>query len=424
MTDESKGFIRCSMVLLVTSTIAAVIHYTFQFGMGRLLGPADYSILAAFFSILYIVQAPVQAVQLTLTKFIAEFKAKNDFSTIKHLLMRSTLKVFWVSIAVFLVFVIFSRQISDFLNISQITTTISFSFIFLGFFVLPGVRGFLQGLQKFRALGTNLIIESVTKLGLSLILVLFFGFGVAGAVWGTNISIFLAFFLALALLFAMFRKYSSKELDHTKKLEIYAYSIPMLVALLAITALYSVDVILVKHFFAASEAGIYAAASLVAKIIFIGLMPVSNAMFPKVAELNAKSQNSSGVFAKSLAIVIGLAALVTAVYCFMPSFVDKLLFGPDYAAAVPLIGLFGIAISLLSVSYVFVNYYLALGKTRFVYVLPIFTLAEAILVWFWHSTMYQVLMLITAVMTVLLLTLSLLYFVNKNENINNNSSIQ
>jgi len=423
MADESKGFIRGSMILLVTSTIASIINYVFQFGMGRLLGPADYGVLAAFFSILYIMQAPVQAVQLTLTKFVAEFKAKNQFPEIKNLLFRSTKKIFFASIAVFLAFTLLSSQISRFLNISNIFLTISFSFMFLALFMLPGTRGFLQGLQKFKALGANLIAETATKLILSMVFVLMLGLGIEGALWGTNISVFLAFGLAVFLLFSMLKKYETGKINSEQRSAIYRYSIPMLIALFSITALYSIDVILVKHFFLSEEAGIYAAASLVAKIIFFGLMPVSNAMFPKIAELNAKSQNHTGVFAKSLTIVVGLAALITAVYHLVPSFVDKLLFGPEYAAAVPLIGLFGIAISLLSVSYVFVNYYLALGKTKFVYILPVFALAEAILVWFWHSSMYQVLMLITAVMTVLLLTLSSLYFTGKHEAFDNNSSI-
>ena len=423
MVDESKGFIRGSMILLVTSTMAAAINYVFQFGMGRLLGPADYGILATFYSILYIMSAPTQAVQLTITKFIAEFKAQNQFSEIKDLLFRSTKKIFLLSVAVFLIFAVLSPQISKFLNISQTSITIAFSFVFLGLFILPGARGFLQGMQKFKALGLSMITESTIKLVLSLILV-FAGFSVAGAVWGTNISLFLAFIIVVLLMFRLLKKYEITSLDNEKKSEIYKYAIPMLVALSSITALYSIDVILVKHFFVAEEAGIYAAASLIAKIIFFGLMPISNAMFPKIAELKAKSQGYGNVFIKSIAIVTGLSALATAVYYLAPGFVDKLLFGPEYAATVPLIGLFGAAISLLSISYVFVNYFLAIGKTRFVYMLPVFAVVETALIWFWHASLWQILILITAVMSALLISLMALNFTNKyGKTLHSNSSI-
>lgn len=422
MVDESKSFLRSSILFLVTSTIAASIHYLFQFGMGRLLGPADYGILAAFFSILYIAQAPVQAVQLTITKFVAEFKAKNNFSIIKDLLMRSIRKIFFISLIIFAVFVILNKQISEFLNISQNLLVISFSFIFIGMFILPGARGFLQGMQKFKTLGINLILESTIKLISSLILI-FFGFGVAGAIWGTNISIFLAFLLAFALLFKLLKKYDSQHLDNKEKSKIYLYSIPILIALSSITALYSLDVILVKHFFTAIDAGIYAAASLVAKVIFFALMPISQAMFPKVAELRMKKQKYNFIFLKSVLLVAGLSALATLIYFVEPKFILNFLFGAEYITAVPLIGIFGIAVSLMSISYVFVNYFLAIGKTSCVNILPVFVLAETAIIWFWHNSLQQILISITVVMLSMLITLIIAYFATKNETIVDNSGI-
>lgn len=420
--DESKGFIRSSMILLVTSTIAAAISYLFQFGMGRLLGPADYGILAVFFSILYVMQAPMQAVQLTITKFVAEFRAKSKFSLIKDFLMRSDKKIFLISLIIFFIFTILNKQIASFLNISDNLLVISFGFIFIGLFVISCVRGFLQGMQKFKALGFNLISESVIKLIASLTFI-FSGFGVAGAVWGTNISIFLAFLLAFALLFKLLKKYESQHLNNEEKSKIYSYSIPMLIALSSITALYSLDVILVKHFFTATDAGIYAAASLVAKVIFFALMPISQVMFPKIAELEMKKQKYTFIFLKSVLLVAGLSMLAILIYFIEPKFVLNFLFGAEYIAAVPLIGIFGIAISLMSICYVFVNYFLAIGKTGFVYVLPAFPVAEVILIWFIHGSFYQVLTLITAVMASMLIVSVIFYLFSKNETVNSNPSI-
>ena len=184
----------------------------------------------------------------------------------------------------------------------------------------------------------------------------------------------------------------------------------MLVALSSITALYSADVLLVKHFFAPAEAGIYAAAALVAKLIFFALMPISQVMFPKVAELEAKKQSHFEVFIKSVVLVACLSAIAVAVYFIRPDFVLNLLFGREYAGAIPLIGMFGLAIAVLSISYVFINYFLSAGKSGFVFVLPVFVFAEALLIWQWHRTLQQVIIAITGTMAGLLLALILIYF--------------
>lgn len=276
-------------------------------------------------------------------------------------------------------------------------------------FVLAAARGVLQGMQKFKALGINIVLESAIKLSLCVGFVLA-GFGLAGAIFGTNISVFVAFALMMFVLLRMLAGTKGQKLDEKQKTSIYLYSLPMLVALSSITALYSADVLLVKHFFAPAEAGIYAAAALVAKLIFFALMPISQVMFPKVAELEAKKQSHFEVFIKSVVLVACLSAIAVAVYFIRPDFVLNLLFGREYAGAIPLIGMFGLAIAVLSISYVFINYFLSAGKSGFVFVLPVFVFAEALLIWQWHRTLQQVIIAITGTMAGLLLALILIYF--------------
>jgi len=409
MTMADDHFIRQSFVLISATLLASVINYLFQFSMGRLLGPADYGALAALFSIIYIAVAPVQAVQLTLTKFVAEFKSAAQPAFVKELLVSALKKLFIASAGLFAAVIVASAWLADFLNMPSKRIIFYFSFIFLAMFVLAAARGVLQGMQKFKALGINIVLESAIKLSLCVGFVLA-GFGLAGAIFGTNISVFVAFALMMFVLLRMLAGTKGQKLDEKQKTSIYLYSLPMLVALSSITALYSADVLLVKHFFAPAEAGIYAAAALVAKLIFFALMPISQVMFPKVAELEAKKQSHFEVFIKSVVLVACLSAIAVAVYFIRPDFVLNLLFGREYAGAIPLIGMFGLAIAVLSISYVFINYFLSAGKSGFVFVLPVFVFAEALLIWQWHRTLQQVIIAITGTMAGLLLALILIYF--------------
>src|SRR3989344_457451 len=92
--EKTGHFIRENFLLITATLAASAIHYLYQFSMGRLLGPADYGTLAALFSIIYISVAPVQAVQLTLTKFVAEFKSAAQPAFVKELLVSALKKLF------------------------------------------------------------------------------------------------------------------------------------------------------------------------------------------------------------------------------------------------------------------------------------------------------------------------------------------
>ena len=417
IAEKTGHFIRENFLLIAATLAASAIHYLYQFSMGRLLGPADYGTLAALFSIIYISVAPVQAVQLTLTKFVAEFKASGQAGFIGALFNGVIKKLTFVGFAAFAVLSILSPWISEFLNIPHKSTIINFSFIFLAMFILAAARGFLQGMQRFKALGANLIAESATKLAFGLALV-FAGHGILGAIWGANISVFVSVGLAAFILLPTLRA-RGDAITNEQRRKIYEYSIPTLIALSVVTALYSLDVLLVKHFFTPNEAGIYAAAALVSKVIFFALLPISQVMFPKVAELRIKGLPHTAIFLKSLALVTLLSAIAVATYFLAPSFVLNFLFGSEYSAAVPLIGLFGAAIALLSISYVFVNYFLSSGRTKFVYALPVFALAEVLLILFWHSSLHQivtVLIVLMALLLAFLIALAVLPQKSKNHN--------
>ena len=397
-------FVRASGILFTATTIFNILNYLFQLLMGRMLGPADYGIFATLFSIVYLVSAPLSAIQTAITNFFARFKAEKAFGKIKNLFIRASKKIFLVSAVLTGVFLIFSRQIADFLNITSTIPIIVFGFFFLVTFVLSVSRGALQGLQKFKALGANIILESSLKLILSVTLVLA-GFGLLGALWSVNIALFIVFFITIFSL----RKIFSYESERVDRKEIYAKSLPILVAIIMLTAVYTLDVILVKHFFNPIAAGHYAAASLLAKIIFFASSSVSLVMFPKVAELHALKNNASDLLKKTLAFVAFLSIAGVTFYFLFSNFVVNFVFGAEYMSITPLIGLFGLAMGLFSIAFVLVNYYLALGRTKFIYVLLPICALEFVLIWIFHNSLEQVIWTVLGTVVLILAGLLAMY---------------
>ena len=418
---KDKTFVMASGMLFTTTLIASAINYVYHFLMGRMLGPAEYGIIGALFSVIYFIGATLNTVQTVAAKFVSVLKAKSEGSKIGWLLRRISAKMLLLGVGVSLVFVFGSTFIADFLAMPA-RHVVAFSTAFTLIFVLFGMRGFLQGLQKFRSLSFSIIVESIFRLAVALGLVAL-GYGVFGALisYGVAVAFSVVFsFVPLARLWKSAEKYKINSS------EVYNYSIPVLIAMVAITAAYTLDVFLAKHFFDPVTAGHYAAAGLLSKIIFFGSVSIAQVMFPKISEMYAAKQNYSGVFKKALAAVIGVSAAATAAYYLFPNFLVSVFFGPAYADVIPIVGPFSLAIGILSVNFVFISYFLSLNKTGFIPFLLIFVAAELTGIWFWHNSMQQIITIIAAAMLALLLSLVAYFFIvqSKNENIHNNTGLQ
>ena len=266
--DKNDSLIRDGIILFAATMIANASGYIYHLGMGRILGPADYGSLGAILSLLYILLVPFNVIQTTISKFVAKFKANNKENKIKYLFFYSLKKLFFFSIISIVLFLAISPFIAGFINISThnlFIISILIPFVLL----LPINRGMFQGLQTFKPLGVNIVIEALSKLFFGFILV-FFGFGLSGAIIGIILS------YVIPLIFSLFQlknSYSRKHDDIEIK-NIYRYSFPVLITMLSLTAFYSLDVILVKHYFNDVSSGFYAAAALLGRIVFFASLSI------------------------------------------------------------------------------------------------------------------------------------------------------
>jgi len=307
---------------------------------------------------------------------------------------------------------------AKFLKIGSVSPLIILGVSIVFAFLIPILRGLLQGLQKFKLLGVTFISESLTKLFIGVPLI-YFGFGVNGAISGFA----LAFLIPLLVLFYFTRKFfkGAKEKFDTSK--IYKYSFPVLIMLLSLTGLYTLDVILVKIFFNPVDAGYYAALSLLGKIVFFASMSIAMVMFPKVSEFASQNKSSKSLLMKSLLITLLLGLGTSFFYFIMPEFIIGLLFGKEYLVVAPLLGIFGIVMTVYSLAYVISYYNIALQRIKFLYMLLFFNLLEIMLIWFFHESLRDVVISLISVMVLLFLSL-IIYTIKNDKNINNYPSVQ
>lgn len=397
--NKNESLLKHGMIILIASMIVNVCNYVFQLYMGRTLGPIEYGILGALFSIIYIITFSFSSIQTIISKFTSEYKAKNEYGKIFNLFTKTIKKIILFGLILFIGFIIFSNFIADFLKIPS-TTPIILVGLFLCFsFLSPVITGILNGLQKFKWQGIVNIINAFFKLLFGILLVSL-GFGVVGAVLSLSIGVILTIALSLIPLSFLF-KYRKQLINHIK---LFKYSLPIFIATVSMVMLVNFDVILVKHFFNAVEAGYYTAASVLAKIIFFGSSALVMVMFPKVSNLHTKNKNTSPLLKTSLFYTFLISFLGVMLYLVAPTFIVNLLYGAEYKIT-NFIGWFAIALGFYSLSNVLVMYNLAIKKIKFAFYLFLCLILEIVSIILFHGMLLDVIKILVIVNIVLFIGL-------------------
>ncbi len=387
---KNNSLLKDSAIIFAASMIVNILNYVFQLYMGRALGPADYGILASLMSLMYIVSVPSATINVSITRFVSGFRGRKELGKAKYLFFRGMKKVTIFGVIGFAVIAMLSPYISSYLNIPNISPVVILGAIFFMSVLMPMGSGTLQGLQRFKRLGAVQVTNSLAKLAFGVALV-WLGFGVNGAL----ASIFLGGFFGLALTVFFLRDILKKESKRFDKNSIISYSYPVFTSLLLINIMSNIDIILVKHYFPGVQAGYYAAAALLGKIVLFASGAIAGVMFAKTAELKALGKPTKKLLYESLFYIFCISFAVVTVYFVAPYFVLSTLFGASYIEAVPLIGLFGLAMGFFALSGVLVQYNLAIKQTRFIWVLAAAALVEITMIFMFHDTLLTVLKILT-----------------------------
>jgi len=347
---KSNELFMSSLVLLILMNIANVLNYLFHFSMARMLGPADYGVLAVLTSIIYLFSVPTNSIQTVVSKYTIKFRVKKEYGKIKGILNYLLKTLFLYSAICFIIFLVISIFLYGPLKISYWLLVITGLLLF-GTLITPVGTGILQGSKKFKVWGWNTILNSATKLILAILLV-YFGFGVYGPIVGFLFGALVSFVLIFPFIKNILHAKEIKE-----KVNIFSReNIPTFIAVLVITLMYSLDIILAKYLFDARTAGLYSVASMIGKMIFFASATIASAMFPISSEkfLNGDKEKTLGVAKKTTLAIGALCGFAVLMLWLFPNFIIGLLFGKQYLEISGIMVYVGIAYSLLS----FLNTYL------------------------------------------------------------------
>ncbi|OGK61964.1 hypothetical protein A2313_04520 [Candidatus Roizmanbacteria bacterium RIFOXYB2_FULL_41_10] len=343
-------YVQGSFFLTVSSLLINFINYLFHFLAARILKPAGYGNLAAFYSYAIICSVPILVFTVIIVQRIGSH-VKNSRQYTRTIVIRFLLILKKILPILFLLFLL-TPLLSSYTNLPVEITYLIFPSI-----LLSSVLGFylavFQGLKIFLLFSILSLILALSKL-LSIFLPLFY----LGQLF--HVLLFQTTGIAFVLLISAFYtnkflKLTDTELSKSSrtnldKIIFNRQFFITLMSMMAIVIISNYDIIYVKRNFEANVAGFYSAWSIFGKITYYLVGPVLQVVLVFFSNRSqSKSQEKVLYFSGALIVLVGIFTYFS--YKFIGERFVLILFGNQYQSIYAYLGyasLYGITYSCLN----------------------------------------------------------------------------
>lgn len=381
-----------SMTLLACAQAANLGNLLFQAAMMRMLDEVQYGILAAMLGIYAAAIMPLNAVPWAVAHFTAGLLRDGRKSEAVGLARAVTRDVAVGGVAVLAAVLMASAVLADYLKLGgQLPLLLAVLSVVLNIAGSLWI-GILQGAQGFVWIGATGVAWSVSRLLLATGAVAVGGAAV-GALAGHTVSMLVSAAVALVGARAVV---GDLHAPRERVPGFYRYCATYAAAAIGYAVLMNADLVLVKRFFTAEEAGRYAAVAMIGRIILFLPQPIVMAMFPKVSSAGRGNAANWRTLTKALVLaclMLGGMALVCSVFT---ETVLRVLTGNRSPELVSLVRLMVWGLCPLSLTFFIMNFELA--QRRFAVAVPLLACAVGYVACLmqWHDSMQQVVLVLSA----------------------------
>ncbi|HWT92941.1 MAG TPA: glycosyltransferase [Solirubrobacteraceae bacterium] len=366
------------MALATLSANAIAIVFTVVFA--RLLGVGDYGALGALLSTFTILAVAGSALQVAVARETA-LDELGDAASVARTTRRWLRQLALAGVAVTAVSIIFRQEIAELIAVPEhpwaAAAILPTGILWM---VLGVLRGALQGLQRYAAVGQSIVLEAVGRLILGLVLVAA-GAGMTGAYLGTPLSMALTAVILTGIVARLITAAGDGAAEPRPRTlaSLVSGGWAPIVGLIFLAALQNVDVIVAKHQMSEDAAGAYAAAVVAAKLVVWVAIGVGLYLLPEATRRAAAGLDPRPVFLRTLTILGLVTVPALLVFLAVPSLLLRVAFGEEYTTAADALVVLGAAMALLATAYLAVQYMLALRMTGFLWILGVVAVAEPFL---------------------------------------------
>ncbi len=350
-----------ALAALVANGFAAI----FTFAFAKILGPSSFGSLAVLLQAFLPLSVIGSALQLIVARETINGRLGTG-SELAATVERWMLQLVGLTVLFGIIGYLTRDPFSELINLDNTFAVATILPSGALWFAIAVERGVLQGTKAYSAVGWSLVVESIARLAFAFALV-GIGTGVAGVFLGSAFS-WLAVAIGIGILLR--RRLGKADLDRPRhslaKLALRNW-IPQL-GLVLLICMQAMDVIVAKREFSEDAAGAYSLASTAAKMVVWVAIGIGLHLLPEANRQASAGESSRKILARAWLIVLAISIPSLAIFTFLP---EQLLglFGAGYVEAASTLPILGLAMTFFACSYLAVQYMLALGSSRFLYIL-------------------------------------------------------
>jgi O-antigen/teichoic acid export membrane protein len=369
---------RAALWVLIATTIANIFAYGYQVVMARLLQPGDYAILTALFGILILESLGAQVIQSATARIAAQYLARGDEPALHVFVRRWTRRIALLAGVPALALALAAPLVGAVLSLPVVDVVLLGIALFIAA-PLTFTGGLLQGLGRFGWFGWYFIVQAVARLAIGVTLVVL-GFGVTGAFVGALSALVAGVALSLVALAPLFK--ASRGATHELELGPAETRFFLLasVIMLAYAALTNMDAVASRALLPVGDAGAYAGAITMAKVVLFAPIAVGFILLERTARAHAKGEDTDRALFAALAFVLATSGAVTVAYLLAPSFFTGIVVGDQYPVTPTLIGPYAVAALLNALLSLWIAHFIGRGEMRFGVLLAVAVVVELVLI--------------------------------------------
>jgi O-antigen/teichoic acid export membrane protein len=379
-------------------------NYLYNLILGRILGPEKFADAAILITFLLVLSFVAMTFQLVTAKFSVEFESKIFKNFLDIMLKYGILTGVFIGLLV----IIFSSQLQEFFKTTTSTMFIIFGFGVPFYFLMSINRGYYQGKQLLTSLSITYQGEMITRLCITFGLL--FLFNIESSIL-ISIGILVSFLVGLFPL-------KTKSIPSFNKIKLDSSSKKVVKSFFIITAFYELtqivinnsDILMVKHYFNAEEAGLYASLALIGRVVYFIAWMFVMLLLPTVIQLKKDGKSTLPVLLKYLSYIALIASSIIISCFFFPTQIINILFGSEYLTISPLLWKYALATGVFALSNIFAYYYLSLENYIPVVLSGLFGMLQVVFIIFFHDSLATVVNVQIIVMFALLIMQLLFFF--------------
>jgi O-antigen/teichoic acid export membrane protein len=387
-------------VVFVGVAVANIANAGFNLIAGRWLGPGRYGDLAALLAVLGLISFPLGAAQYNIAAWAAALAARREVTPLGALARRSAVAATTGGMVVALLLVLLTVPIKDVLGVSSGASVVLLAPAAFAAALTPPFFGLAQGLERFVLFSWVQAAGPVVRMIL-VVAVLAGGAGVVGAMGATVVGTFVGVIAAAFVLRGWLVVGRGAESPISRRTAFRAIG-PVTLGIIALTSLTTIDVVVAKLSFSSEEAGVYSAASLVARLLLYVPAAIASVLLPKVSSRSASGRASADILLKSLVVTAVLCVLATTIYATIPRALLETAYGSKYSSAESFLWLFGVAMTGFALVNVLFVYHVARNTTVVPFVMVGAAVVQVALFSLVHATPRELLVVSSAVSICLL----------------------